>query len=170
MGVSIFIMIWFMLHQVFLYSGVQGQEDVPCIGNYEQLKAALFNKETNNVQNLLNTFYPLSKETVHFVNITYCLNVTYCLNDNSTLCSPDSHNITFHWAVNRLLVKFEPELVSALALNLIKFNMAEVALVINQPLCSNDAIGHMKRLTILTSWVSKCFFTNIITCLHSLTS
>ena len=157
-------MIWFMLHQVFLYSGVQGQEDVPCIGNYEQLKEALRNKETNNVQNLLNTFYRLSKEPVHFVNITYCLN------DNSTSCSPNSFNITYHWAVNRLLVKFEPELVSALALNLIKFNMAEVALVINQPFCSNDAIGHMKRLATLTSWVSKCFFTNIITCLHSLTS
>ena len=161
MGASIFIIIWFMLHQVFLYSGVQGQEDVPCIGNYEQLKEALFNKETNNVQNLLDTFYPFSKEMVHFVNITYCLN------DNNTSCSPDSLNITYHWAVNGLLVKLEPELVSALALNLITFNLAEVALVINQPFCSID---HMKLLDTLTSWVSKSPFTNIITLLYSLDS
>ena len=156
-----------MLHQVFLYSGVQGQEDIPCIDNYEQLKAALFNKETNNVQNLLDTFYPFSKETVHFVNITYCLAMQDCLNDNSTSCLTDSLNITYHWAVNGLLVKLEPELVSALALNLITFNLAEVALVINQPFCSID---HMKLLDTLTSWVSKSPFTNIITLLYSLDS
>ena len=168
MGFSIFIMIWLMLHQVFLYSGVQGQEDVPCIDNYEQLKAALFNKETNNVQNLLYTFYPLSKETVHFVNITYCLAMQDYLYDNSTSCSPDSLNITYHWAVNGLLVKLEPELVSALALNLITFNMAEVVLIINQPFCSNDAIDPKKLLDTLTSWVSVPL--PIITLLYSLDS
>ena len=154
MGASIFIIIWFMLHQVFLYSGVQGQEDVPCIGNYEQLKAALRNN-TDNVKKLLNTFYPLNKKPVHFVTITYSLN------DNSTSNQPpellekmSQQNHTFYWAVNSLMLTYGPDLLSALALNIVTFNSAEVILDIDPPFCSNDNDTITELLETLTSWVS----------------
>ena len=154
MGASIFIMIWFMLHQVFLYSGVQGQEDVPCIGNYEQLKAALRNN-TDNVKKLLNTFYPINKKPVHFVTITYSLN------DNSTSNQPpellekmSQQNHTFYWAVNSLMLTYGPDLLSALALNVVTFNSAEVTLDIDPPFCANDTDTITELLETLTSWVS----------------
>ena len=143
-----------MLHQVFLYSGVQGQEDVPCIDNYEQLKAALRN-DTDNVKKLLNTFYPLNKKPVHFVTITYCLN------DNSTSNQPpellekmSQQNHTFHWAVNSLMLTYGPDLLSALALKFLTFNSTEVTLNIDQPFCSNDTDTITELLETLTSWVS----------------
>ena len=165
MGASIFIVIWFMLHQVFLYSGVQGQ-DVPCIDNYEQLKAAL-RSNTDNVKKLLNTFYPINKKTVHFVNITYSLN------DSSTSNWPPIVPIdirrlqihVFYWAVNSLMLTYGPDLLSALALNIVTFNSAEVTLDIDPPFCSNDTDYNSTRLKMegqakkelletLTSWVS----------------
>ena len=146
-------MVWFMLHQVFLYSGVQGQ-DVPCIDNYEQLKAALRNN-TDNVKKLLNTFYPLNKKPVHFVTITYSLN------DNSTSNQPpellgkmSQQNCTFYWAVNSLMLTYGPDLLSALALNIVTFNSAEVTLDIDLPFCSNDTDTITELLETLTSWVS----------------
>ena len=159
-----------MLHQVFLYSGVQGQ-DVPCIDKYEQLKAALRNN-TDNVKKLLNTFYPINKKPVHFVTITYSLN------DNSTSNWPDLllafiylmglQDYTFHWAVNSLMLTYGPDLLSALVLNIVTFNSAEVTLDIDLPFCSNDTDYNITRVIVetqatrelletLTSWVSIYF-------------
>ena len=153
MGASIFI-IWFMLHQVFLYSGVQGQEDFPCIGNYEQLKAALRNN-TDNVKKLLNTFYPLNKKPVHFVTITYSLNDSSTSNQPPKLLEKMSQqNHTFYWAVNSLILTYGPDLLSALALNIVTFNLAEVTLDIDPPFCSNDTNTIIELLETLTSWVS----------------
>ena len=135
MGALIFIM-------VFLYSGVQGQEYVPCIDNYEQLKAALRNN-TDNVKKLLNTFYPISKKIVHYVK------VIYSFNDSST-SNLSEH--TYFWAANSLMLRYEPVLLSALALNIVTFNSAEVTLNIDQPFCSNDTKREL--LETLTSWVS----------------
>ena len=145
-----------MLHQVFLYSGVQGQEDVPCIDNYEQLKAALRNNK-DNVKKLLNTFYPINKKPVHFVTITYSLN------DNSfpdwlLELLPVSQNYTFHWAVNSLMLTYGPDLLSALVLNIVTFNSAEVTLYIDPPLCANTFNIIPDLLETLTSWVSICYY------------
>ena len=142
-----------MLHQVFLYSRVQGQ-DVPCIDNYEQLKAVLHNN-TDNVKKLLNTFYPINKKPVHFVIITYSLN------DNSSSNQPpemlekiSQQNYTFYWAVNSLMLTYGPDLLSALVLNIVTFNSAEVILEIDPPFCSNDNDTITELLETLTSWVS----------------
>ena len=158
MGASIFIMVWLMLHQVFLYSGVQGQEDVPCIGNYEQLKAALRNN-TDNVKKLLNTFYPINKKPVHFVTITYCLNYS---SFPEWLFEPlplIPQNYTFHWAANSLMLTYGPDLLSALVLNFVTFNSAEVTLYIDPPFCANDTFTIIPDLLeTLTSWVSICYY------------
>ena len=157
MGALIFIMVWFMLHQVFLYSGVQGQEDVPCIGNYEQLKVALCNN-TDNVKKLLNTFYPINKKIVHFVTITYCLNYS-SFPDWLLELLPVSQNYTFHWAVNSLMLTYGPDLLSALVLNIVTFNSAEVTLYIDPPFCANDTFNKIPNLLeTLTSWVSICYY------------
>ena len=143
-----------MLHQVFLCSGVQGQEDVPCIGNYEQLKAALRNN-TDNVKKLLNTFYPLNKKPVHFVTITYSLNDNSSSNQPPELLEKVSQqNHTFYWAVNSLMLTYGPDLLSALALKIVTFNSVEVTLDIDQPFCSNDTKTITELLETLTSWVS----------------
>ena len=143
-----------MLPQVFLYSGVQGQDD-PCIGNYEQLKAALRNNK-NNVKKLLNTFYPLNKKPVHFVNITYSLNDNSTSNQSSELLEKISQqNYTFYWAINNLMLTYGPDLLSALALNIVRFNSAEVTLDIDPPFCCfNDTDTITELLETLTSWVS----------------
>ena len=141
-----------MLHQVFLYSGVQGQEDVPCIDNYEQLKAALRNN-TDNVKKLLNTFYPINKKPVHFVTITYCLNYS-SFPDWLVELLMLPQNYTFHWAENSLMLTYGPDLLSALVLNFVTFNSAEVTLYIDPPFCANDTLTIIPDLLeTLTSWV-----------------
>lgn len=124
-----------------------GTQTFSCIDNYEELKTTLRDNTTDNIEKLLDTFYPPNESTVHSVLVTYCFETSnttnYCLD-----------NITYHWSSNALLLVVEAELLNALTLHLFDLISRNVTLMMQTPFCSTDINTNLLFTETLTTWVS----------------
>ena len=129
-----------MIHLSVCFS--QQQEEPTCIENYEQLKDSLRSNKTNNIQELLDAFYPPNESTVHWAFVRY-----YCVNDSFNCTT----NYTYIWAENAILLVHEYELLNALTLNLFDLRSTQLELNIS-PFCTD--VDEVELLFTLTTWVS----------------
>uniref|UniRef100_A0A1X7TYE6 Uncharacterized protein n=1 Tax=Amphimedon queenslandica TaxID=400682 RepID=A0A1X7TYE6_AMPQE len=145
---------------LFLCPSINAAENgsEPCIRNYEELRRALRDNETNNIATLFNAFHPPNSQEVQVAGIMYCIG------DNKTFCSDKQvdeelehmhMNYTFRWAANALLLVQEYELINALVFNLFQFNYVNIPLIINPPFCDDvSEKDKIDNLRFLTTWVS----------------
>lgn len=112
-----------------------------CIGTYQELKDSLRNNGTDNVLNLLNTFYPSKEVQVHYVRVVYSYS---SLVGNTT-------SVTLYWTDTALLATIDYDLLKALTFRIADLTDEKLSVFIS-PFC-NDT-DEIELLDTLTIWVS----------------
>lgn len=121
------------------------QDAFSCISTYGQLKDILRNNKTDNIETLLDVFYPPNESTVHSVN------VTYRFISNTSTCSD---SFTYQWSSNALLLVVEPDLLDALSFKLFDLISRDLNLVMTVSFCSCGP-SNLLLLDTLSTWVSE---------------
>lgn len=119
-------------------------DPLPCISSYGELKEALRDKKSHNVEKLLEAFYPL-EATASRVSVTY-----YFEYDEQI-----SKSYTFHWIDRPIVLSLDISLINALSFFIGDLHHSEIDLVISPPFCSNiSSIVIWMKLRMMTAWVS----------------
>ena len=167
---SITALIVFASVSVFQPMIIRAQDETSCISNYAELKRALFDNNTGNMERLLYTFTPTNSPNPHYVWIyyfhnesAYWKNVLTCpARNNLDRCPATSNGVNdsyqvFFWADSPLLVNMDIPLLKFLSYNiLLQYlgNGACVQLVI-PPFCdSMESQLAIEMLKFCTSYVS----------------
>ena len=115
-----------------------------CISSYGELKEALRDKKSHNVEKLLEAFYPF-EATANHVRITY-----YFECDEQI-----SRSFTFHWIDRPIVLSLDIRLINALSFFIGDLHHSEIDLVISPPFCPNISSRDIGiKLNIMTVWVS----------------
>lgn len=134
-------------------------EAANCINNYEELKTSIINN-SENIENLLQGFYPPNQSPSHILNVYY---YTQLLDsDDKTVNETNvSHphfeqpnntaNYIFQWVDSSTLLLFEWRLFDALSFGIAELDVYNISLSI-RPFCDEDEA--VKLLNMATVWVS----------------
>uniref|UniRef100_A0A1X7TYJ7 Uncharacterized protein n=1 Tax=Amphimedon queenslandica TaxID=400682 RepID=A0A1X7TYJ7_AMPQE len=136
-----------VLQLVLLCPSTNAAENYSCISDYDELRKALRDNDTNNIQTLLNVFYTPNRQDIQVAEIVYCVS------ENKTYCSTDEV-FQFKWAASALLLIQEYELIDALVFDLFKFNYTTALLIISPPFCDDvNENDKLSNLQLLTTWI-----------------
>ena len=126
-----------------------------CISTYQELKASLRSNRTDNVQKMLDVFYPPNLSTNHVVFVNFCVREDF-RSDPETgeyeeMCNNTFSKYQFQWLSNSLPLLIDSDVFRANTFDFARLRHINLSLAVD-PFC-DDADGFNMLLT-LTVWVS----------------
>ena len=124
-----------------------------CISTYQELKASLRSNRTDNVNRMLDAFYPPNQAPSHIVFVRYCVrNDNYEIDgfDRDDNCNETFAELEFQWLTNTIPLLIDSDVFMANTFNfadLVQFNLS----LMIDPFC--DGTNGLLMLETLTVWV-----------------
>ena len=145
--------VFFLCLQVYLCFSLEGR---PCISNYQELKLSLRSNLTDNVQKMLDVFYPPNKASTHVVFVRYCVRNNFTIDEgiNELLqeeCDSSIAEREFQWLTNSVPLLIDSDVFQGITFSFVDVNHKNLSLTID-PFC--DGVGGETMLETLTVWVS----------------
>ena len=142
---------FFLFLQVYLCKSVEGR---PCISTYQELKISLRSNLTDNVQKMLNVFYPANKASSHVVFVRYCLRKDYTIDEETGQYVQEECNSSFaefQWLTNSVPLLIDSDVFQVITFSLADISQVNLTLTVD-PFC--DSVDGESMLETLTVWVS----------------
>ena len=151
----------YFVAQFFIFCPSQGQNfsntEKSCIENYQELKTHLRSNHTENVQRMLDAFYPPNKSPSHVVFVKYCVRNNNTIGSETAdpamgQCNEIYTEFQFQWITNTIPLLIDSDVFKANTFNFADLVQVNLTLIIDSPFC--DYGGSLIMLETLTQWVS----------------